>query len=90
MPGPAAPYGNNIGGQAFRGSWRPWGYNMPSPTNQYKAANPMWGHAGTAIGFGATLLANPAFRGAAGGVIGAAMGGPVGAVQGAGMGVGLI
>ena len=90
MPGPAAPYGSNIGGEAFRGAWKPWGYNIPGPTNQYKASNPMWGYAGTAVGFGATLLTNPGFRAAAGGVIGGMMGGPVGAVEGAGMGAMLI
>ena len=42
------------------------------------------------LGFGATLLANPGFRAAAGGVIGGMMGGPVGAVEGAGMGAGLL
>ncbi len=83
MPGPSAPYGANIGGQTFRGAWRPYGYNMPTPTNQYKAANPMYGFAGTALGFGATLMANPGFRAAAGRVIGGMMGGPAGAAQGA-------
>ncbi len=89
------PYGSTIGGRQFRGSWKPYGYNLTPATNQYTPVNPIFKWGGMAAGFGLEMYRNwgtiaaagTAIRGAAGAALGGAMGGPVGAVQGAAMAV---
>ena len=81
------PYGSTIGGLQFRGSWKPYGYNLTPATNQYKPVNPIYKYGGMAAGFGLELYRNwgtiAAAGGAVRGALGAAVGGAMDLVHGA-------
>ncbi len=85
------PYGATIGGRQFRGSWKPYGYNIAPPTSEYKQPSSAYQYAGAAAGFGLEMYRNwgtiAAAGTAIGGAVGGAIAGPAGVVPGAMMAV---